>query len=193
MRAERERKVLASAAAAKRDLAIEQTAGRVLVETMDQTRPLRVLARRRQRAEHAVDMVLGAGAALHGEAGRLVEHQHVVVLVEHDRLQKRAILLRLRGVFAQLGRLELERRNAQIVAGLDARLRLAALAVHPHLAFADDALDVTERQAGKFRLEETVEPHVVLVGGDGDGLDPGRLDRKFGHRSSSGKGARLSL
>ena len=46
----------------------------------------------------------------------------------------------------------------------------AALAVHAHLAFADDALDVAERQAGKPRLEEAVDAHVVFVRRDGDGL-----------------------
>ena len=38
-------------------------------------------------------MARGAGAALHREPHRLVEHQHVVVLVEHDRLQEFAGLL----------------------------------------------------------------------------------------------------
>src|SRR5262249_40438416 len=43
------------------------------------------------------------------------------------------------------------------------------------LAFADDALDVGERQAGKARFEEAIDAHVVLVGRHGDGL---HLDRQ---------------
>src|SRR5262249_53714504 len=40
-------------------------------------------------------------------------------------------------------------------------------AVHPHLAFANDALNVTKRQSGKPRLEKTIEPHAALVRGHG--------------------------
>ena len=37
-----------------------------------------------------------------------------------------------------------------------------------------DALDMGEREPGKARLQETVDPHVVLVGRDHDGLHLGR-------------------
>ena len=47
---------------------------------MDQPRPL--LEAEAQRVEHAVDMPLGAGAALHGQPRRLVQHDDVVVLVD---------------------------------------------------------------------------------------------------------------
>ena len=49
-------------------------------------------------------------------------------------------------------------------------LGVDALAVHPQLALAHDALDVTEGQAGKPRLQETVDAHIGFVGRDGDGL-----------------------
>src|SRR6185369_10054322 len=74
------------------------------------------------------------------------------------------------GVVARLRRRNLERRDADRLALLQAVLGIGALAVHPHLAFADDALDVAERQAREPRLEEAVESHAVLVAGDGDGL-----------------------
>ena len=115
-------------------------------------------------------MAVGAGAALHRKPHRLVQHQHVVVLVERDRLDEGAVLLVAGGVVARLRRLDLERRDADRLALLQPVLGLRALAVHPHLAFADDALDVAERQARIARLEEAVEPHAVLVGADGDGL-----------------------
>ena len=38
--------------------------------------------------QHAVDMARDAGTALHRQAGRLVEHEHLVVLVQqHGRQQ----------------------------------------------------------------------------------------------------------
>src|SRR4029077_8274798 len=55
------------------------------------------------------------------------------------------------------------------------------LAVDAQLTFADDALDVGERQAGKARLEKTVDAHVVFVGGDDHGLDFGRQLRRLGN------------
>ena len=64
---------------------------------------------------------------------------------------------------ARLRRIELERRDAHRLPGLQPVLGLRALAVHAHLAFADDALDVGERQPREPRLEEAVEPHAVLV------------------------------
>ena len=82
----------------------QQAAGGVLVEPVHQARALRVGVRAAQGAQHAVEMARGAGAALHGEPHRLVEHQHVVVFVERDRLDEGAVLLRLRRVVARLRR-----------------------------------------------------------------------------------------
>jgi len=65
---------------------------------------------------------------------------------------------------------EPQRRNAHGLPGLEAILRLGALAVDPHLAFADDALDVGEAQPRKPRLEKPVDPHAGFVGGHGDVL-----------------------
>ena len=67
----------------------------------------------------------------------------------------------------------LVRTGTPVLAAGKPRLRLAALAVHAHLAFADDALDMAEREAGKARLEEAVDAHAVLVRRDGDGLHLG--------------------
>ena len=117
-------------------------------------------------------MARGAGAALHREPHRLVEHQHVGVLVERDRFEERAGLLVgfVAAARAASAASSLQRRNAHRLAGLQPVLGLRALAVHPHLAFADDALDVGERRARKPRLEETVDAHAGFVGRDGDVL-----------------------
>src|SRR5262249_53664870 len=72
-----------------------------------------------------------------------------------------------------LRRIEPQGRDAHALAGLEAVLAVGPLAVHAQLAFADDALDVGKRQPRKPRLKETIDPHVVLVRGDDDGLNPG--------------------
>ena len=118
-------------------------------------------------------MARGAGAALHGKAHRLVEHQHVGVFVERNRADEGAVLLRLRRVVARWRRVQLERRNAHGLAAFEPRLRLGALAVHAHLALADDALDMAERQAGIARLEKAVDAHAILVAGHRDRLHAG--------------------
>ena len=148
---------------------------------MHETRTLPVGAA--QGAEHPVDVTRRAGAALHGKTHRLVEHHDVGVLEEHDRFQKGAILLRGRRIVARRRRFNFQRRNAHGLPGFEASLRLRALAIHPHLAFANDALDVAERQARKSRLEKAIDAHAGFIGRDGDGLDlAGRLQSlRAGH------------
>jgi hypothetical protein len=53
-------------------------------------------------------------------------------------------LLRLRRVIARSRRIHLQRRYSHRLPGFQPLLRLGALAVHPHLAFADNALDMAE-------------------------------------------------
>ena len=149
----------------------QQAAGRILVEPVHEPRPLRVGMRPAQRAEHAVDVAHGTRAALHGEAHRLVEDEHVVVFVQRDRFDKGAVLLRLRGVIARRRRRQRERRHTHALPGFEPRLRLGALAVQAHLAFAHDALDVAERQARKPRLEEAVDAHAGFIRRHGERLD----------------------
>ncbi len=173
----------------KARLGDQQAAGGVLVEPVHQARALGVGARAAQGAEHAVDVADGAGAALHGKPHGLIKHQHVGVLVERDRFEEGAVLLRRRRVVARGRRVQLERRYAHGLSRFQPRLRLRALAVHAHLAFADDALDMAEREPGKARLEEAVYAHIVFVRGDGDGLHAGRIirglrsDHRRGHNS----------
>src|SRR5581483_10205308 len=94
---------------------------------------------------------------------------------ERDRAQKRArLLVRLVGAGAALfWRIEAQRRNAHCLSGFQPVLRLRALAVDAHLAFADHALDVGKTQAGKTRLKEAIDPHARFVGGHGDVLYAG--------------------
>jgi hypothetical protein len=77
------------------------------------------------------------------------------------------------------GRIKLERRDADALPLFDAILAVGTLAVDAQFAFADDALDVGERQAGKTRLQKTVDPHIVLVRGHDNGLNFGGQRRRL--------------
>jgi hypothetical protein len=124
--------------------------------------------------QHAVEMARGAGAALHREPHRLVEHQHVVVFVERDRLQKSARLVGFVTRRARLRLIEPQRRNADGLSGLKPVFRFSALAINAHLAFADDALDVRKAKTGKPRLKKSINPHAGFVGAHSDVLNGGR-------------------
>jgi hypothetical protein len=131
--------------------------------------------------QHVVDVSRDAGAALHRKPRRLVQHHDVGVLEDGHLLQRLQCLGRSFGQRARALRgVELERRNADALAFFQPVLAVGALAVDAQFALPDDALDVGERKAGKTRLEETVDTHVVLVGGDDDGLDFCRQRRRLG-------------
>src|SRR5215470_1778943 len=136
---------------------------------MDQARPLTVATA--QGAEHAVDVLDGSGPALNRKSHRLVEYENVIVLVKSDRGEEASCLLvRLRT--NGLGPIKLERRNAHRLSNRKAILAVNAFAVDAHLAFADDTLDVGEREAGESGLEEPINAHARLVGGHRDRLHP---------------------
>ena len=78
-------------------------------------------------------------------------------------------------------RLEAQRRDAHGLPGFQPVLWLGALAVDPHLAFTDDALDVGEAQARKALLEKTVDAHAGFIGGDGDVLHARRHLNQHGN------------
>ena len=157
----------------------QQTARRFPIQPVHQPRllPLGVA----HHFQHVVDISRDAGAALHRKPRRLVQHHDVGVLEEDHLLQRLQCFGRSFGERARALRgVELERRNANALAFFQPVLAVGALAVDAQLAFANDALDVGERQTRKTRLEETVDAHVVLVRGDDDGLNLGRQRRRLG-------------
>src|SRR5262249_12706746 len=130
-----------------------------------------------QDLEHPIDVVGSAGPALHREAHGLVKHEHVGVLVERDRAQEfPGLRVGLAAGRARPWLIELKRGNTHRLPSLQSILRTGALAVHSHLAFPDDALDVGEGEPGEPRLEEAVEPHAGFVRRDGNGLHASRYD-----------------
>ena len=122
--------------------------------------------------QHAVDVALGAGAALHRETIGLVEHHHVAILEQDHRPHRLGVarvggpLLRGRG-----GAGSPERGHPHALAHLQAGRNLRPLAGDAHLALAHDLVQVRLRKIGKAAAEPAVEPHsgfvlADLVGGD---------------------------
>ncbi len=139
----------------------QQHARRVAVEPVDEHRPRPVLAR--ERLQHAVDVPLRSRAALHREPVRLVEHDDVAVLVEGHRPDRPGVLgarglARGRGYGRQP-----QRGHAHRLADFEAGRDFGALSVNPHLALADDLVEVRLRQVGKAATKPTVEAHPGLV------------------------------
>jgi hypothetical protein len=132
--------------------------------------------------QHVVDIARDTGAALHRQPLRLVQHHDVGILEQDHVLERLQCLLRGFGEASGRGlrRIEPQRRNAHALSLLQPVLAVGALAIDAQLAFADDALDVGERQPWKACLEEAVDPHVVSSAVD-HGLDLGRQRRRFGN------------
>ena len=92
-----------------------------------------------------------ARAALHGKPGRLVEDEDLLVLVEQHLRQHVGVVLAAHGARAVSGpvalAVDVERRDADDLAGLDARVGLGAAAIDAHLAGAQQLLQMAEAEA----------------------------------------------
>src|SRR5690606_17372657 len=142
----------------------EQHARGILVEPVDEARARLVVAVK--RVEQAVDVVEGPCAPLRGEAGRLVENQRGLGLVNDHRF---GLLDLCRGQFAALrpGLAALAaRRHAHDLAGGKAVLWLHPLAVDADLPGARPARDRGEPDLRQVALEPPVEAYAVIVGLD---------------------------
>jgi hypothetical protein len=93
-----------------RGLAQQQHAGGVAVQAVDQLGPVDALA---PGAEQLVDVVGGLGAALHGQAGGLVQRQDFLVLVQHQRLGEGDVALGQFLLGVRIGRVG-QRRHAHL-------------------------------------------------------------------------------
>jgi hypothetical protein len=140
----------------------DEHAGGIPVQPMHESRFLALLAR--PGFEHLVDVPVEARAALDREAGRLVEHDHLGVLVQHHARKQFGV----RGV-AQIPprdrpRLHIlgvdaERRNADRLPGLHARIGFRARAIDADLPGPQELLQRTEAQLWEMHLEPAVEAH----------------------------------
>ena len=143
-------------------------AGGVAVQPVHQARPVPAGA---QASSMSVEMPGDAGAALSRQAGRLVQHDQVLVAIEHHRLQ----LAQHLGVGAAAGLAGVapagggpgRRRDAHGLAGGKAGGGPGALAVHAQLAGAAQFLDHALGGAREMAAEPAVEADIGLVVGHG--------------------------
>ncbi len=153
----------------------QQCARRILVEPVDQFGP--PLGLELERVEQPVDMLEGLGAALRREAGRLVEHDRLRILVDHHLARECGLIVAERGaVRLGLGGAGLDRfgrGHADHLAGGDAIARIGARAVDAELTGARPARDDVEAGVGQMPLEPAIEADAVVVGGDAELADVG--------------------
>ena len=139
----------------------EQHAGSVAVEPVHEHRAGAIAVG--EQFQHAVDMALRSRAPLHGKAERLVEDEHILILIERhgaERLDVGGIgfFLSLRGFFRRA-----QRRHAHVLPGFEPRRDFDTLAVDAHFALAHDLVQVGLRQFGITTAEPAVDPHARLV------------------------------
>ena len=168
--AKRRRQLLRRAARARHD----ENAGSIPVEAMHQTWLFALLAG--PCFQHLVDMAADAGAALHGKPGGLVQHEHLVVLVQQHARQQLAIAGMLQLATSNRSALDgllidIEGRHAHHLSRLHAGIAFHAPAIDAHLAGAQQFLQRPEAEAGIVNLEPAVQPHAGFVCLDGDMLD----------------------
>ena len=152
----------------------EQNAGGVAVNAMNETRAF-TAETVGHVFEHAVDMFLGAGAALHREAKRLVEHEHVLVLVDDHFFDEIAVALRdaERRLQTDAGffRLAYNGGYADFHAHFQAVVGLRAFGIDPHLPRTQQLLQIAVTDFGEVHAEPAVEPHLAFGLADANGFN----------------------
>ena len=124
-----------------------------------------------QRLGQTINMFGGAGAALRRQPRRLVQHNDVIVAVDHCTLNHLGIggidpggcLFRFRLHHRQW-------RQPHLLADLDPGRRLDPRAVHPDFAGATGFLDPALIDMWKVPLQPAVEPLVAVAGRYRDGV-----------------------
>ncbi len=142
-----------------------QHAGGVTVEAVDEARLLALLVA--PGLQHVVDVAGNARAALHRQSCRLVEDKNLVVLVQQHLLQHVGIALVADRVAGELGvalLVDLERRDANRLARLDARIGFHSATIDANLAGAQELLQMAKAKAREMNLEPAVEPHARFAG-----------------------------
>ena len=132
--------------------------------------------------QHAVDVTVGARAALHRQPERLVQHEDVLVLEQDHAFDQRAVGVGDVRVGAQasvfvhsLWRIARDLRHANGIVHGDAGIRLDAAAVDADLPRPQQLLQIAIADVREMDLEPAVEPEIGLLRQDRDGLDPAGL------------------
>ena len=164
----------------------KQHAARVAVEPVHEHGAAIAL---RQGFQHAVDMPRRAGAALHGEAEGLVEHEHVLVLEQGHALELDQIVGAGASYRRGRGLVEPQGRHAHGLALFEPRRGFDPFAVDPHFALAANLGEMGQGERGKSPLEPAVEAHARLVLAD----DQRRNARAHGFGRNFAHGCGLHL
>ena len=129
-------------------------------------------------AQRLDDAEAHAAAAVHGDAGRLVDDQQPRIFVDDGADQ--ALHHRRRRAARRRGSAGAHRRHPHDVACQQPLIGLGALAVHAHLAFADHAKDMGLGHVLEDSAEKVVEPLACAALADFHLLDfGGRFGRRF--------------
>ena len=117
-------------------------------------------------------MALCLAAALHGQSRRLVQRQHVPVLVNHEALHETDIILCDRsGCLAGNRPLHLQRRHAHTLTFLQPQVRLCPPPIDTYLARPQKLLELAVFQIRVTRPEPAIEPHARFIRTHINGLD----------------------
>lgn len=119
-----------------------------------------------------------AAAAVHGDAGRLVDHEHRVVFEQHVELRGRHDG---RVGAREVGRRHAHGRHAHDVAEREPVLRIDAPLVHAHFAAAQDPVNMAFRHALADAQQEIVDPLTGCTFVDLDHGDLTACDRILGY------------
>ena len=143
----------------------KQHARRIPVETMHETRTVAETVR--HSGQHAVDVALGARAALNGDAEGLVQHHYRLVLEQDQALDEIAIAFgkteRRHHRRASLGWQAGHGRHPHLLPGLEPGIGLHALAIHAHLSGPQQFLQIAVGDGREMHAEPAIEPQARLV------------------------------
>ncbi len=161
-----------------------QDARGVPVDTVDELQEALLGAGRPQHLDHArVD----AAAAMDGDAGRLVDDEQGVVLVQYRKGPGAAGPRRVGHAGGGGHGVDPQGRNTDRVADLEPGIGSGPAAVDPHLAVPDDPVQVAAGHAAAFAHEEIVQPLAAGALVDGHhayrGRSPARSPTQWAGRS----------
>ena len=123
--------------------------------------------------QHLDDAKTDAAAAMHSDAGRLIEHQQALILVDDRRLDLLDQPGRNGFGRSRIGGLDLfaVRRYPQDVALGHPAVGFDAFAVQPHLAFAQQPEQVAARDRTQKAGQQAIDPLAGLLRANGDQTD----------------------
>ncbi|MNV58652.1 hypothetical protein D3C71_1510390 [compost metagenome] len=115
---------------------------------------LQVLVRA-QRPHRLNGAVTDAAAAVAGHAGRLVDHQQLGIFKNDGLLHPLQEAGGRRRIFSDL--IEIDGRDANLLAALKLAVGLGATAIHPHLATSDQFVDQAAGRTLELAQQEVVQ------------------------------------